>query len=51
MYYVGRGGYSWSSTILSENSSTHYIDFNASGIIPNYSSYNADGLQLRCLQE
>ena len=49
LYYVGRNGYSWSSTVT--DSHGYFLDFNYDWIYPNYSTHRAYGLQLRCLQE
>ncbi len=49
LYHVGSYGYSWSSS----ESGTHarYLDFGTGGVSPQASTYRANGLQLRCLQE
>ncbi|MDE5945330.1 MAG: hypothetical protein K2G93_07090 [Rikenella sp.] len=50
LYYVGRTGCSWSSTIT--ESGTYFLDFLYTGVSPNYNSlYRAYGRPLRCLQE
>ncbi len=50
---IGNYGFSWSST--SYDSGDHYrgmdLDFNATGLNPNYAAYRAYGNQLRCLSE
>ncbi|MDE5944287.1 MAG: hypothetical protein K2G93_01735 [Rikenella sp.] len=49
MWYVGRDGYSWASTIT--GSYGYFLDFGYGGIGPNNYNYRAYGFQLRCLQE
>ncbi|MDE5944059.1 MAG: hypothetical protein K2G93_00520 [Rikenella sp.] len=49
VYYVGRSGYSWSSSTAGNNS--YFLDFGCDWIFPNYNNLRAIGLQLRCLQE
>ena len=50
VYAVGYYGYCWASSISAGTYAFH-LGFHFGGVVPNYSSYNADGLQLRCLQE
>ncbi|MDE5944585.1 MAG: hypothetical protein K2G93_03250 [Rikenella sp.] len=50
MYYVGLGGYSWSSTIT--NTGANHLTFNDERIDSKGGGLlRAYGLQLRCLQE
>ncbi|MDE5944945.1 MAG: hypothetical protein K2G93_05090 [Rikenella sp.] len=49
MYYVGRSGYSWSST--ASDIMTYFLYFNYSVIYPNRNDHRSYGFQLRCLQE
>ena len=46
---VGSRGYSWSSAIT--GSDAHFLYFYYYGVYPQYGTYRADGLPLRCLQE
>lgn len=53
LWYVGNGGYNWSSA--SYDSSDHdrgvYLNFYAAGLNPSNPNHCAYGLQLHCLSE
>ncbi|MDE6499827.1 MAG: hypothetical protein K2K83_03875 [Rikenella sp.] len=49
MYNVGRGGYSWSSTVTGSHG--YFLDFYCDWINPNNSNHRSYGFPLRCLQE
>ena len=49
LYYVGRNGYSRSSTVT--DSHGYFLVFGYDWLNPNYYSHRAHGLPLRCLQE
>ncbi len=50
LYYVGTGGYSWSTSILSGSTNAHNLCFGYSGLLPQDSYHRANGFPLRCLQ-
>ncbi len=49
LWYVGYGGYSWSSFV--SGGSVLFLDFNSTWLLPQGSNSRAYGFQLRCLQE
>ncbi|MDE5945421.1 MAG: hypothetical protein K2G93_07555 [Rikenella sp.] len=51
MWYAGRSGYSWSSTIPTGSTDASHLSFSYGGIGPNNSSHRTYGFPLRCLQE
>ncbi len=51
LYSVGGDGYSWSSSIPSDNDNVYFLNFHYGRIDPNNNLGRAGGLQTRCLQE
>ncbi len=51
VWYAGRSGYSWSSTIPTGSTDASHLSFSYGGIGPNNSSHRTYGFPLRCLQE
>ncbi|MDE5945503.1 MAG: hypothetical protein K2G93_07985, partial [Rikenella sp.] len=49
LYYVGFGGYGWSSTSTEHNA--YNLDFYPNRLTPGYNSRSGYGFQTRCLQE
>ncbi|WP_300828838.1 hypothetical protein [uncultured Rikenella sp.] len=49
LYYVGNGGYSWSSA--ASGIGGLYLSFSVTELTPSRTTYRAHGLQLRCLSE
>ncbi len=49
LWLLGSAGYAWSSAIT--GSDAHFLYFYYYGVYPQYGTYRADGLPLRCLQE
>ncbi|MDE6500455.1 MAG: hypothetical protein K2K83_07110 [Rikenella sp.] len=51
MWYVGRYGYSWASSVATGSTNANYLSFNYGGVSIGNSYDRSHGLQLRCLQE
>ena len=51
LYSVGNDGYSWSTSVSTDNTGGHYLYFNHSIIYPKHANSRAFGLPLHCLQE
>ena len=51
LWYVGNGGYIWSSTIPTGSGNAHSLGFGYGGVGPQSNFSRAYGFQLRCLQE
>ena len=49
LWYVGYGGYGWSS--FASGGNVRFLDFNSNRLVPQNNIDRAYGFQLRCLQE
>ncbi|WP_297832877.1 hypothetical protein [uncultured Rikenella sp.] len=51
MWDVGRNGYSWACTPVTDDVTVRYLDFYTQYLYPSNAHYRGHGFPLRCLSE
>ncbi|MDE6500461.1 MAG: hypothetical protein K2K83_07140 [Rikenella sp.] len=51
LYFVGTSGATWSSTVVTINNLSYFLNLGPTMVSPNYDGYRAHAIGVRCIQE